>query len=77
VSSFRNGRPTGLTSSRVVGSTHLGSRAAVARFAGRHANTVARYCVPVACDIGTRAYLYDLDQCVDQLRATGRTALSA
>lgn len=45
---------------------HLASRAAVARLANRHVNTVARYCVPIACDLGTRAGLYDADHCVRQ-----------
>lgn len=69
MSSFRGGQPTGLTKTRLIGGTQLGSRAAVARFANRHVNTVARYCAPIACDVGTRAYLYDLDLCVEQLTA--------
>ncbi|WP_338182903.1 GIY-YIG nuclease family protein [Jatrophihabitans sp.] len=60
--------PTGYTKSRLVGGRMLGTRAAAAGFANRHVNTIRRYCVPVACDVGTRADLYDLDRAMGQFQ---------
>ena len=40
-------------------------------YANRSAMSVRRYCEPVACDVGTRAFLYDLDASVTRLRRRG------
>jgi hypothetical protein len=68
MTSYHNGKPTGYTKPRLHGRTLLGSRAAAAAFAGRHVNSVRRYCEPVACDVGTRALLYDLDAVCERFR---------
>lgn len=67
MSSYRDGLPTGYVRTRLSGELLLGGRGAVAAYTSRHVNTVRRYCVPVACDVSTRADLYDLDLCVGQL----------
>lgn len=74
MASYREGRPTGFTRSRAAGSTLLGSRAAAAALASRHVNSVRRYCEPVACDVGTRALLYDLDAVCARFRARRASA---
>jgi hypothetical protein len=61
MTSFRGGIPTGLTKTRAAGGSILASRQAAAALLGRHVNTIRRYCVPIACDVGTRAHLYDID----------------
>lgn len=73
MSSFRDGQPTGFTKSRLAGTAILGGRAAVAGFTNKHLNTVRRYCVPIACDVNTRADLYDLDAAVGQFKAMNET----
>lgn len=72
--SYRNGQPTGLTKTRLAGALTLGTRYAIAAFAGCSITTVRRYCVPVACDVGSHAELYDLDHDVGLLR-TRRSAV--
>jgi hypothetical protein len=72
MTSFRGGIPTGLTKTRAAGDVLLGSRQAAAAFTGRHVNTIRRYCPPIACDIGTRALLYDLDAAHEQLATASR-----
>lgn len=67
MTSYRDGKPTGLAKSRLAGDVILAGRQAVARFANRPVIAVRRYCVPIACDVGTRAFLYDLDSCVAEL----------
>jgi hypothetical protein len=41
--------------------TVLAPRGMVARVLGRYPATVSRHCVPVACDVATKALLYDVD----------------
>lgn len=60
------------TPTRLGGALMLGSRAAAAAFTRRHVNLVRRYCVPVACDVTTRADLYDLDAAAAELSALPR-----
>lgn len=55
-------RPT--PDGRVLVSRHL-----VAWCTGRHVNLVRRKITPVACDVGTRAALLDLDQAQQELAA--------
>lgn len=74
MTSYRFGERTGFTLTRAGAGLLLGSREATAAYSARHANTVRRYCQPVACDVGTRAFLYDLDACAAQLRALRRVA---
>lgn len=50
-----------LTVTRLAGELLLGSRFAAARFTNRHADDIRHRCKPVACDVVTRAALYDLD----------------
>ncbi len=56
-----------LTMTRLAGPVLIGSRAAAAKFANRHESLVRRYCKPIACDVTTRADLYDLDATAAQL----------
>jgi hypothetical protein len=39
----------------------LAPRWAIAHVTGRYPGTVARHCAPVACDVHTKALLYDVD----------------
>lgn len=56
---------------RLVGQLLLGTRHTAAVLVHRHPNLVRRHCEPVACDVESRALLYDLDQVDAVLR--GRT----
>jgi hypothetical protein len=40
----------------------LTSRRAIAVALRRHPDSVTRHCTPVACDVESRALLYDLDE---------------
>lgn len=68
MTSYRNGVATGFAATRLGGSAMFGTRAAAAAYADRSVSTVRRYCVPIACDVGTRADLYDLETAVVVLR---------
>lgn len=72
MTSYRDGKATGLTLTRLIGTQVFGGRVAAAQFSKRSKNTVIRYCQPIACDVGTRADLYDLDHVVRQFRTMGR-----
>lgn len=48
----------------------LGTRQTAARLTGRHPDQVRRRCQPVACDVDSRASLYDLDTVADTFRNT-------
>ena len=65
----------GFAQTRLAGDTLLGSRAAVAAFAGADVNAVRRHCLPIACDVATRALLYDLDDAVARLATRRPRAL--
>lgn len=45
---------------RLVDSLLLGTRQAAAMLVNRHPDLVRRHCAPVACDVKSRALLYDL-----------------
>ena len=62
---------------RPAGRLMLGTRTTVAVATARHENVVRRHCAAVACDVVTRALLYDLEACERQLaRVPRRVALS-
>lgn len=65
---YRDGQATGLTRTRLVDGVLLGSRAAAAAFSNRHVNMIRRRCEPIACDVSTHAYLYDLDAAASVFR---------
>lgn len=46
---------------RLVSSLLLGTRFTAAVLVARHPNLIRRHCAPVACDVGSRSLLYDLD----------------
>jgi hypothetical protein len=62
---------TRMPNSRLANADNLviGGRRAAAAFAHKPLITVRRYCVPIACDVNTRADLYDLQAVVGQLQA--------
>lgn len=72
MTSYRDGKPTGLTLTRLAGDTLLGSRYAAAEFARCSPVTIWRRCQPVACDVGTRAHLYDLDEATRHAHSSRR-----
>lgn len=47
----------------------MAPRNVAAALVNRHPDDVRRRCAPVACDVGTRAWLYDLDE-VSQVLTT-------
>lgn len=47
---------------RLIGPVMLGTRLTAAVLIERHPDQVRRRCRPVACDVSTRAALYDLDE---------------
>lgn len=56
----------------------LGTLYTTAAITGRHRDQVARYCQPVACDVGSRLALYDVLAAHDTLKAIPRrVALTA
>jgi hypothetical protein len=57
---------------RLDGGLMLGTRRAAAVLLHRHENMVRRHCRPVACDVDSRALLYDLDDCDRVLRPIQR-----
>lgn len=57
---------------RLVGGLLLGTRQAAALLTRRHQDQVRRQCAPVACDLASRALLYDLDAVADRFRALPR-----
>lgn len=66
MTSYRNGVATGLTRPRLAADSVLTGRDAVASLVAKHVTSVRRYCVPIACDVDTRADLYDVDAAVRQ-----------
>lgn len=53
----------GLTQARRGSGDHvLAPRWAIAVVLQRNPELVSRHCTPVACDVQTRAYLYDVDE---------------
>lgn len=53
---------------RLLGDLMLGTRKAAAVLTARHENVVRRHCEPIACDLESRALLYDLDQVAAAVR---------
>lgn len=76
--SYRDGKPTGLTTLRLVEPDlmALGSRQITSAYVRRSLNTVIRYCVPKACDVGTRANLYDVEECMRQFKVMSENRCS-
>lgn len=65
----------GLTPIRADGERPLAARWFLAHQTGRNAETIARRCTPVACDVRNRALLYDVEQALAELaslRPAGR-----
>lgn len=52
----------------------LGSRTVLAAYARRHESVIRRHVTPIACDVRTRAALFDLEAAVDTLRHARRVA---
>lgn len=57
---------------RLEGGLLLGNRDTAAMYSARHVNLVRRHCEPVACDVRTKALLFDLDAVCDTLRVRQR-----
>ena len=57
---------------RGAGDTIIGDSWSIAQMLYRHRAQVARICVPIACDMRSRIFLYDLDAAEDALRDTPR-----
>lgn len=53
---------------RLIGQLMLGTRKAAAVLTARHPDQIRRHCEPVACDLASRALLYDLDQVAAAVR---------
>lgn len=51
---------------RLIGELLLGTRHAASVLVHRHVDQVRRRCQPVACDVRTKAALYDLDDVAAQ-----------
>lgn len=50
----------------------LAPRRAVSAVLGRHPELISRHCTPVACDVRTRAHLYDVDEVEEILAKRAR-----
>lgn len=59
-------------SPRLVSGRLLGTRRAAGMLVHRHADQIRRRCQPVACDLASRAVLYDLDEVDAMFRAVPR-----
>ena len=57
---------------RLIGSALLGTRKAAGVLVSRHPDLVRKRCQPVACDVPSKALLYDLDAVADTFSATPR-----
>lgn len=57
---------------RIVDGLLIGTRQAAALLTGRHPDLVRKRCAPIACDVTTRAVLYDLDAVAATFRNTPR-----
>jgi hypothetical protein len=66
------GRPRRHPAPRVEDGRRLVTRQVISRLSARHANVILRYCEPVACDLETRAFLYDLDAALPVLQQVPR-----
>ena len=50
----------------------IGSRQAVGALLERHPDQIKRWCTPIACDIRTKAPMYDVDEAAKVLRERRR-----
>lgn len=61
---------------RLVGDVLIGTRQAAALLVHRHRDQVRRHCRPIACDVATKAALYDLDAVAEAFRDTRRRSVA-
>lgn len=62
---------------QMVGDLVLGTRRAAALIVHRHPDLVRRRCQPIACDVASRASLYDLSQVESTFAKTPRRFTAA
>jgi hypothetical protein len=74
VTSYRLGERVPVAAQRAAGDLIIGPRLLLAAYAHRSERTVRTHCLPVACDVGTRAFLYDLEACCELLGCLRRAA---
>lgn len=75
MTSYYDGKRASLARTRLAGDLTLGSRQAVVQFLHQPLISIRRYCVPMACDVNTRADLYDLAAAVRQFKAMNNATM--
>ena len=61
---------------RLIGSSMLGTRKTAAVLIHRHPDQIRRHCEPIACDVPTKAALYDLDEVAERFADTPRRSVA-
>jgi len=54
----------------------LGTRKTAAVLIHRHPDQIRRHCEPIACDVPTKAALYDLDEVAERFADTPRRSVA-